>query len=253
MRDGLFAGTFSRSILSMRAVRSDPDGGTVPGLAVVAALILVLGCIGTLVWYLNHVGQSLRVAALVGWVANDTITTFDHVYPDHGAEPDAGPDIVAATDGGVVFTVDHRRVVDLAERHDYRPEILWAMGDFVPAGAALLRIVGGSGSLPRSDAAKLIALGPERTLNEDVAYGIRLLVDIAERFLSAGPFEGPTTAVQAIDRLHDIVRQLSHRPLHSGEYRDSTGVLRLTVPTMSWDGYVRLAFDEIRQAGADSP
>lgn len=68
-----------------------------------------------------------------------------------------------------------------------------------------------------------------------------------------GPFDDPTTAVQAIDRLHDILRHLIYRPLHSGEHHDADGTLRLTAPTMLWGGYVRLAFDEIRPAGAGSP
>lgn len=100
---------------------------------------------------------------------------------------------------------------------------------------------------------KCLALGPERTMNQDVAYGIRMLVDIAERSLASGPFDDPTTAVQAIDRLHDILRQLVRRPLHSGLYRDQNGAVRLSVPTMRWDGYVRVAFEEITQAGAGSP
>ena len=80
-----------------------------------------------------------------------------------------------------------------------------------------------------------------------------MLVDIAERTLSSGPFEDPTTTVQAIDRLHDILRQIARRPMHSGEYRDAGGVVRVRVTTMQWEGFVRLAFDELRQAGAGSP
>ncbi len=90
-------------------------------------------------------------------------------------------------------------------------------------------------------------------MNQDVAYGVRMLVDIAERSLAAGPFDDPTTAVQAIARLHDILRQLIGRPLHSGRHHDANGTLRLLAPSMRWEGYVRLAFDEIRQTGAASP
>lgn len=250
---GLFAGTFAHSLLAMRKVRASPEGGTVPGLAVVVAIFLVLCCIGTLVWYLNHIAQSLRTAALVGWVADDTITTLDRVYPDRGTEPDLGPDLVVARPGGVVFNVSHERLVSAAERADCRLELLWAVGDFVPTGAPLVRIIGNPTALSHAAVAGSVVLGPERTLNQDVAYGIRLLVDIAERSLSSGPFEDPTTAVQAIDRLHDILRQIARRPLHDGRYRDAAGTLRLTVPTMLWDGYVRVAFDEIRQTGAGSP
>ena len=250
---GLFAGTFTHAILAIRAVRTTQDGGSVPGLAVLVAIVLVLACITTLVWYLNHIGQSLRVAALVGWVAEDTIKTLRHVYPDGGSGPDLGPDLIAAPRGGVVFMIDHDRLVVLAERSGCCLELLWPVGDFVPTGAALIRVVGEPAGLPRATVARSVALGPERTMNQDVAYGIRMLVDIAERSVASGPFEDPTTAVQAIDRLHEILRQLVGRPLHPGRYHDGSGTLRLVVPTLGWDGYVRLAFDEIRQAGAGSP
>ncbi|MHA7156303.1 DUF2254 family protein [Arthrobacter sp. TMN-50] len=69
---GLFAGTFTFSLLTMRTLVTAPEGGTAPGLAVAVSILLVLSCIVALVWYLNHIGQSLRVAALVGWLAEDT-------------------------------------------------------------------------------------------------------------------------------------------------------------------------------------
>lgn len=250
---GLFAGTFAHSVLAIRKVRTVPGGGSVPGLAVIVALVLVLSCIATLVWYVNHIGQSLRVAALVGWVAEDTIETLDKVYPDHGAGQKLSPELIANPCSGVVFKIDHQRLVVLAERADCCLELLWAVGDFVPTGAPLLRVVGDPHRLARHDVVRSIALGPERTMNQDVAYGIRMLVDIAERSLAAGPFDDPTTAVQAIDRLHDILRQLIGRPLHSGRHHDANGTLRLSAPSMRWEGYVRLAFDEIRQTGAASP
>jgi uncharacterized membrane protein len=87
---------------------------------------------------------------------------------------------------------------------------------------------------------------------EDLAYGFRKLVDIAVRSI-AQPFNDPTTAVQALHRLHDLLRQIARRPLPCGEHRDEDGVVRLVERTVSWAGYVRLAFDEIRLAGASEP
>ena len=249
---GLFAGTFTHALLAMRAVRTSGEE-SVPGLAVVVAIVLVLSCIGTLIWYLNHITQSLRTAALVGWVADDTITALDHVYPDQGAEVDYGPNVITAPRHGVIFEIGHDRLVAVAERADCHLELLWSVGDFVPTGAPLVRVVGQPTTLSPKSVTSCVVVGPERTLNQDVAYGVRMLVDIAERSLSAGPFSDPTTAVQAIDRLHDILRQISRRPLHSGSYKDAAGAVRLLVPTLTWDGFVHLAFDEIRQAGAASP
>jgi uncharacterized membrane protein len=76
------------------------------------------------------------------------------------------------------------------------------------------------------------------------------LVDICVRSL-AEPFD-PTTAVQAIDRLHDFLRHLVDRKFPSGEYRDQTGAVRLVIKTLSWDDYVRLSFEEIRKGAVAS-
>lgn len=250
---GLFAGTFTFSLLTMRTVRSAPEGGTVPGLALVVAIALVLSCIVTLVWYLNHVGQSLRVAALVGWVASDTLTALNRVFPDRGDRPELDDGLIPAKHSGVLFEVDHDRMVSLAKNASCSFEVLWSVGDFVPDGAPLVRIHGTPENVRTTAVVKCVALGPERTLNQDVAYGIRMLVDIAIGAVSSGPFGDPTTTVQAIDRVHEILRDIVRRPLHSGEFRDADGVLRLSVPALSWEGFVKLSFEEIRRAGAASP
>lgn len=152
---------------------------------------------------------------------------------------------------GFIFHIAHDRLVAAAEEADCAIEIVAPVGDFVPAGAALMRI-DPPGAPLRSDVLQYVGLGPERTMNQDLAYGIRMLVDIAERGLSE-PFLDPTTAVQAIDRLHDCLRQLVDRPFPDGRHHDAEGRVRLIVPTLDWAGYVDLAFDEIRCAGRLSP
>ena len=82
---------------------------------------------------------------------------------------------------------------------------------------------------------------------------MRMLVDMAERSLAESPFVDPTTAVQAIDRLHDCLRQLAQRALPDGRCRDKEGTVRLVLRVMDWDAFLHLAFDEIRLAGARSP
>ncbi len=82
---------------------------------------------------------------------------------------------------------------------------------------------------------------------------MRLLVDIAERSLSESPFQDPTTAVQAIDRLHDILRQLARRHSPTGASVARTARSGSLLKMMIWEDYVHLAFDEIRMAGAGSP
>ncbi|HET9260575.1 MAG TPA: DUF2254 domain-containing protein [Acidimicrobiia bacterium] len=253
---GLFVATFVHAILTLREVTSEGNGtGQVPGIAVVTAFVLVLMSIAVLVVYVHHLGQTLRVSALIELVGKDTRRLVDQLYPGDvlDARPELGdPFVVVAQRSGTITGIGHEALVEEAARSDCRLELVPALGEFVPAGSPLFRVYEGRGV----DEAKLhAALGfdLEPNLDEDVAYGIRLLVDIAQRSLSGSPPQDPTTAVQAIDRLHDILRQLVLRPFSDGRYQDASGQERLSVRVMTWDAYVHLAFDEIRLAGVGSP
>jgi uncharacterized membrane protein len=228
----------------------------VPGIAVVTAFTLVLVSIAVLVMYVHHIGQALRVSALIELVGDETRTLLDRRYPDKGPSVDSEPDslpVVRASESGVITGIGYEQLVEEARRADRLLELVPALGEFVPAGGALFLVHGGSADVDEDLVREALILSLEPTLDEDVAYGVRLLVDIAERSLADSPFQDPTTAVQAIDRLHDILRQLARRPFPDGLHRDEAGQVRLTVRTMSWEAFVHLAFDEIRLAGAGSP
>ena len=251
---GVFVATFAHAMLAMRAVDFE-DGGKVPCLAIVTAFVLVLVSIAVLVVYVHHVGQALRVASLIELVSSDTRSVIDELYPDPAPGPVHvdDPHVVVSASSGVISRIDCGELVAIARDADCSLELAGAVGQFIPAGGALLRIDGDPRRVDRKAAIAAVTLTLERALDHDPAYGFRMLVDIAERSLSESPFQDPTTAVQAIDRLHDCLRQLSGRMLGDGRFEDEDGVVRLTVPTMDWDDYVHLAFDEIILAGAGSP
>ncbi len=249
---GLFVATFAHAMLSMREVDFDGEG-QVPGIAIGVAYVLVLVSIAMLVLYVDHIGRSLRVSSLIELVGDDTRRLLDDQYPDMLPGSEISRSVVAAAASGVVTSIDRDGLVEMAASADCVLHVVPAVGSFVPAGATLINIEGPADRLDRDAAAACVELGLERTLEEDVAYGFRMLVDVAERSLSESPFLDPTTAVQSIDRLHDGLRQLAVRVIPDGRHHDRTGRLRLTVPTMDWDAYVHLAFDEIRLAGVASP
>jgi uncharacterized membrane protein len=222
----------------------------------VTAYVLVLASIAVLVIYVHHIGQALRVSALIELVGDDTRKLIDRRYPDPGQPPPVDPDaprVVAARESGVVTMIGTEALVSAARRAECVLELVPPLGTFVPAGGPLFVVHGEPDDLDEDALFSALSLKLEPTLDEDVAYGLRLLVDIAERSLSESPFQDPTTAVQAIDRLHDILRQLARRPLPDGRFQDEVGEIRLLVKTMGWDDYVHLAFVEIRIAGAGSP
>lgn len=253
---GLFVATFVHAILAIREVTLTGNGeGNVPGVAVITAFVLVVLSIAVLVMYVHHIGQSLRVSALIELVGRDTRALIDRTYPDKGHDDGTGAEsgTVASPKSGVITTIGYDQLVAEARRAGCVLELVPALGEFVPAGAPLFIVHGRPKDLDATRIANALVLKLEPTLDQDAAYGIRMLVDIAERSLSDSPFQDPTTAVQAVDRLHDCLRQLARRPFPDGLYRDEAGEVRLVVRTMNWEAYVRLAFDEIRMAGAGSP
>ncbi len=251
---GIFVGTFAFAMLAMRDVIIGTAGpGKVPGLTVLVSFVLVVVSIAVLVLYVHHIGRSLRVSALIELVGKDTRRLLDRQYPAAGDDPPADPALIPAATSGVLCHVEFDKLVNAAREADCALHMIPAFGEFVASGAPLLRVEGNPSRAQLDTARDAITLGLERTLDQDVAYGMRLLVDIAERSLSDSPFLDPTTAVQAIDRLHDCLRHIARREIHDGRYADAGGTVRLTVRVMDWDSYVHLAYDEIRQAGAGTP
>src|SRR5205085_10375315 len=120
--------------------------------------------------------------------------------------------VVRAEKSGVITGIGHDQLVEEARKADCELELVPELGDFVPADGPLFRVSGQVERLDRERVRSALIVKSERTLDSDVSYGVRLLVDIAERSLAESPFVDPTTAVQAIDRLHDILRQLARRP-----------------------------------------
>jgi uncharacterized membrane protein len=213
----------------------------------------VLTSIAMLVIYVHHIGRSLRVAALIELVGNDTRRLLDEHYPDRERPAEVEPGMIPSPSSGVVTTFDVERLIEVAVAGGCALHVVPAVGTFVPAGAPLIRIDGDPSSVDRTAAVSALGMGLERTLDQDLAYGFRMLVDMAERALSESPFLDPTTAVQCIDRIHDGLRQLGVRVITDGRYCDASGQVRVTMPVMDWDSYVHLSFDEIRLAGARSP
>ena len=126
-----------------------------------------------------------------------------------------------------------------------------AVGDTLVDDAVLLRVHGGRRPLAEISLRQAIQAARERTFDQDPKYPLRLLADIAIKALSPA-INDPTTAVQALDQIEDLLRRLGRRVLDAGCVKDDQGIVRLIFPTPTWEDYLALAFDEIRQYGVSS-
>ncbi len=147
------------------------------------------------------------------------------------------------------FDVDS--LVALAQQAGGTIVMACAVGDTLVEGTVLLRLHDARASLPEEALFRGVVLGRVRTFEQDPKYPIRLLVDIAIKALSPA-INDPTTAVQTIDQLEDLLHRLGSADLDAGYVCDKNGALRLVFPTPTWEDYLTLSFDEIRQFGSSS-
>ncbi len=265
---GLFIATFLYALLVLREIRSAPnDAAFVPAIAVTLVYLLLIASVASFVFYIHHMAGAIRAAHVLRSVGDETRGAISRLYPEEiGEEPPRPvpvlhtrqPDVVVDLERGpgVVTGIDGEALVRFANDHSVTVELPHMVGDFVPTGAPLVRIWRKPSTPPGEELAtgalsRAIQIGGERTMTQDVAFGFRQIVDIAERALSLGTND-PTTAVQALDELHDLLRRLARREFPSPVRLADDGSPLLWLPRPDWPDYVALALDEIRQYGAGS-
>jgi uncharacterized membrane protein len=143
----------------------------------------------------------------------------------------------------VAFDADG--LVAAAGRCEAEVTLVPAPGDFVRSGAPLFRLVESGARMSDDLLRGSVLLGQERTMRQDPAFALRIMVDVAVKALSPA-INDPTSAVMAIDQIHELLAYLGTRRLDVGDIRDGSGRLRLRVDMPTWDDYVSLGFDEIR-------
>jgi len=237
----------------------------VPQLPVALAMALSLVSVGAFLYLVQGIIQSMRPVSVLTGIANDTREVIDAVYPaqfskdggEHaGLELDRGTARKTVRYRGhssVVLAFEVDGLAEIATRAGCTVEIIPQVGDFLATEEELFRLYGaGADAASETELLRCISLGRERTLEQDPAFGFRIIVDIASRALSPA-INDPTTAVLAIDQLHHLLHLLGQRQLDTGVVRDASGAVRLVYRTPDWEDFVTLAATEIRLYGATSP
>jgi uncharacterized membrane protein len=257
---GIFTATFLYAVAALVGI--DRNGsGKVPFISTWVVVALLLASVAMFIALIQRIGllQVNQMLIFTGDQGRRVITTL---YPPMLPAPAitgredfrALPCTRTLTHHGrpcSIQSIDVARLVDLARSAEAVIEMASSVGDTVVESMALLHVFGPGEPIDERELRQGIELGGERTFEQDPKYAIRLLVDIAIRALSPA-VNDPTTAVQALDQIEDLLLRLGQRHLEIGDFRDRDGKLRLVVSFPGWDDLLRLAFDEICFYGATS-
>ena len=257
---GIFTATFLYAIAALAGVDRS-SSGRVPSISVWVVVALLLASVAMFISLIHRIGllQVNRMLIFTGDQGRRVITAlYPSVRPSGVATGSDEFRALTCVQSVIhhgrprsIQAVDVDALVSLAKESGGVIEMEMAVGDTVVELMPVLHVFGAREPIDEGTLRDAIALGGERTFEQDPKYAIRLLVDIAIKALSPA-INDPTTAVQALDQIQDLLLRLGCRYLEIGRFRDGEGRLRVVLPFPAWDDLLRLAFDEIRAYGASS-
>lgn len=256
---GVFTATFLYAISALAWV--DRQGsGRVPLSGTVFVTALVIVSVIMFILLIQRVSM-LQVTRMLIFTADQGRQVIENLYPpldtpasEASTETAGSPCLQTVLYRGeprIIQSVNIPALMSVAVANGCAIEMAASVGDATLEGTPLLRVFGAARPVPDRSLTSAIRLGGDRTFEQDPKYAIRLLVDIAIKALSPA-INDPTTAVQALDQIEDLLMRLGRRRLEIGAFYDASGNLRLSLSFPSWEDFLRLALDEICFYGAES-
>ena len=254
----VLVGTLTFAFAVLRRIGDD----FVPDLGVTLSGVLVSLCVLVFVVFFDRYLRRLRPAAVAADVAGTACSMFDQTirladrtdirweYTTTRADPTL---VVRASRGGAIQAVDPDGLVEWARAHGAELVLPHPAGDFVPTGGVLVRVYGGElDDRSAEELEGMIALGDERTFEQDPAFALRIMVDMANRALSPA-VNDPTTALQVLDHIGGVLGLIGRTDLEQRtKAMSAEPPAAVVMGARRWEEFVTLGLTEIREFGATS-
>ena len=259
---GIFAGIFTYCLIVLRAIRSGEDALFVPNLAVFFGFVLALGGVGALMFFIHHIASSIQASSIIASVAQETIAAIDRLFPEtleqglnqgdddmtQSAISELNWRAVMAKESGYIQSVNNEALLGLARDRKIIVRMERGIGEFVVRNTMLASV-----SLENPPDQEMIdalratfTISNYRTVEQDAAFGIRQIVDVALKALSPG-INDTTTAVTCVDYLTTILARIAPRQ-NLSLHRCEGGELRVIAKGQSFESLLNDSFEQIRNS-----
>ncbi len=259
---GIFAGIFAYCLIVLRTIRGG-EAEFVPSLAVSFAFFLALGGVGALIFFIHHIASSIQASSIIASIAHETIAAIDRLFPEKklpGPDEDGGQEkmlqfldertwyTVPAEMSGYIQSVDNDVLLRLARDSKTIVRMEHGVGAFVVQNTALASLALTYPPDQEMIAAlnKAYSISRHRTVEQDPAFGIRQIVDMALKALSPG-VNDTSTAVMCVDYLTAILTRLACRQFPPSQHYDGEA-LRVISIVPTFEGLLAESFDQIRRS-----
>jgi uncharacterized membrane protein len=260
----LVVGTFTYCVVVLRSVRSALEAGgdpVIPNISVAIAVVLGIATILAIVAFINHSAHAMDISEILERIRRETTKRIraewtptqpgadtDREIPSPPAEPTT---VIRAHRSGWIQEIDTAAILDcLPDGTTARVET--EAGRYAIEDTRLIVI---SPPIDATDLTRVLRaafdIGQTRTMQQDVAYGLRQLVDVSVKALSPG-INDPTTAQDAIFHTAAVLSELLRNDPPPAVVIDRSRRL-VMAQQPSHRELVQLAYDEPRRAAAAHP
>jgi uncharacterized membrane protein len=259
---GIFASIFTYCLIVLRTIRGGDEGAFVPSLAVFFGFVLALGGVVALMFFIHHIASSIQASTIIASVAEETIGAMDRLYPVQlGQGPGEDDDeqslrplalrkwqAVPAGESGYIQSINNAAILRLARDRNTIVRMEHGIGEFVVQNTKLCSLALEDPPDQKTMAAlqATFSISSHRTVEQDAAFGIRQIVDVALKALSPG-ITDTTTAVMCVDYLTAILAQIAPRQIPS-PHRYEEGELRVIAKGPTFESLLAESFDQIRSS-----
>jgi uncharacterized membrane protein len=256
---GIFAGIFTYCLIVLRTIRGGDEGAFVPSLAVFFGVVLALGGVGILIFFIHHIASSIQASSIIASAAEETIATIDRLFPEKLGQGPGENDgdqtlrslaernwrAIPAKESGYIQSADNAALIRVARDTKTIVRMERGIGEFVVQSTALVSLALEDPPDQETISAlqATLSISRHRTVEQDAAFGIRQIVDVALKALSPG-INDTTTAVTCVDYLTAILARLASRPIPSSR-RYEEGELRVIAKGPSFESLLADSFDQI--------
>jgi uncharacterized membrane protein len=248
---GVFVGVYIYCLLVLKTISSGQDP-FIPSLAILAGLVSAIAAIGFFIYFIHHISTAIQASEIAANVAHETLATIDRLLPENVENLRTDKEIsdflhdktwqcVPSSELGYIQHVDIKALLAFACKHNTVIRMENGIGNFIGLGRPLVSIMQEHPLDANSvkEVTEMFAVGSYRTIEQDIAFGVRQLVDISLKALSPS-LNDTTTAVTCIEHLTVVLSRCAERHMPSPYYYENEK-LRLIVQQIRFEDLVSLS------------
>ena len=228
--------------------------GFTPQISLMVAMVLAIGAVAVLVYFLHHIPASIRINTVLKDIGERLIRDIKHRYPSEIEEREPREQTkgepITATGRGYIDIIDFDTLDEVARKYEATVALKVRTGDFIHPDVPIVELSGVE--LDDRIASKIgdcFSASGMRTATQDLEYLIDELVEIALRALSPG-INDPFTAITAMHWMGAALAELGSRDLDRGPEQEDYDWDRVQPLSDDFSHYVERSFGAMRSGVA---